>query len=175
VLEGESLSNDPTALIALGFALPQRTAWWACSWALFRKNRSWLRSCLDGARRRWVTEGRRNRSSALEKAFRPGGTESSNPVPSRGESAANPISASQGHRLAISRYGCLNLTVPCARPLAEPDADGTRLPSYVVVLSGNLSSGSGRAAGTENAPRPQLQACPRPTAAPRSCRRSPGP
>jgi hypothetical protein len=31
VLEGESLVNDATAPIALGFALPQRTAGWPCS------------------------------------------------------------------------------------------------------------------------------------------------
>ena len=53
MLKGQSLVNDATALVALGFALPRRKACWACSWALFRGNRSWLRSCLgppDGAR-----------------------------------------------------------------------------------------------------------------------------
>jgi hypothetical protein len=44
-----------------------------------------LTSHSQGAR----NEGRRNRSSALGKAFRSGGTESSNPASSSGESRAN--------------------------------------------------------------------------------------
>ena len=40
---------------------------------------------------RRVTEGRRNRLSALGKAFRSGGTESSNPACSSEESSANSI------------------------------------------------------------------------------------
>ena len=44
-----------------------------------------LASHSQGAR----NEGRRNRSSALGKAFRSGGTESSNPASSSGESSAN--------------------------------------------------------------------------------------
>ena len=52
-----------------------------------------LRSHSQGAR----NEGRRNRSSALGKAFRSGGTESSNPASSSGESGENPaIDAAQG-------------------------------------------------------------------------------
>jgi hypothetical protein len=42
---------------------------------------SWLRSCVNEARRRGVIEGRRNRSSALQKAFPPSGDREFEPVP----------------------------------------------------------------------------------------------
>ena len=57
-----------------------------------------LRSHSQGAR----NEGRRNRSSALGKAFRSGGTESSNPASSSGESCANLTFADESAHVASS-------------------------------------------------------------------------
>jgi hypothetical protein len=75
VLEGESLVNDATALIGLGFSLPQRTAWWACFWALFK-----LATLLppDGARLASGSPKARGTDLAPpESLFIQGGTESS--------------------------------------------------------------------------------------------------
>ena len=76
--------NAEPALMSTSFALLPRSK------LIKRGNPSWLRSCLgssDGARLAGGHRGPVNRSSALEKAFRSGGTVSSNPSSSSGESA----------------------------------------------------------------------------------------
>jgi hypothetical protein len=82
VLEGESLVNDATALIALDFALTE------CSWALLIwETDLGLRSYPGSPTAARLAGGLpKDLAIALGTAFRSGGTESSNPASSSGES-----------------------------------------------------------------------------------------
>ena len=77
----------------------------------------------------WYTRRRKRASNALSQVANEGfrfaerdrhgadnrGTECSNPSPSRGESAANPISAGQGHRLDARAHAARGLTASDGR------------------------------------------------------------
>src|SRR5580693_6178848 len=104
-----------------------------------------LTSHCQGAR----NESRRNRSSALGKAFRSGGTESSNPASSSGESGANSTRStshlwrdeprfvqqalSRGRPIHDCRYDLLSLGIE----LGDPEDRHRRVPERKTLAGRN--------------------------------------